>query len=199
MTPDERKLYEKEYRKVNAAKTKEYNKLYRELNKKELSKKRKASYLLNKENIKNKSKKYRKENPEKVSLFHKRYNQLNKDKLTKRRNERLATEPLFKLKKNIRSLIRQSFKQSGFRKTSKTAEILCCTFQEFKKHIEKQFESWMTWDNYGMYKPGADRTWNIDHKIPLASAKTEDELIKLNHYLNLRPLCSKENRDKWKY
>ena len=37
--------------------------------------------------------------------------------------------------------------------------------------------------------------WDIDHKIPLASAETEEELLKLNHYTNLQPLCSRINRD----
>ena len=54
----------------------------------------------------------------------------------------------------------------------------------------------MNWDNYGSYKINEQRTWNIDHIIPLSSAKNEDELIKLNHYTNMRPLCSKENLDK---
>lgn len=36
---------------------------------------------------------------------------------------------------------------------------------------------------------------NIDHIIPLSSAKTEEDIIKLSHYSNLQPLCSKVNRD----
>jgi len=31
--------------------------------------------------------------------------------------------------------------------------------------------------------------------IPVSSAKTEEELLLLNHYTNLQPLCSKINRD----
>ena len=37
--------------------------------------------------------------------------------------------------------------------------------------------------------------WDIDHIIPLSSAKNEDDLLRLNHYTNLQPLCSKVNRD----
>lgn len=33
------------------------------------------------------------------------------------------------------------------------------------------------------------------HIIPISSATNEEELIKLNHYTNLQPLCSKVNRD----
>lgn len=39
-----------------------------------------------------------------------------------------------------------------------------------------------------------DKSWDIDHIIPTSSARTEDEVIKLNHYTNLQPLCSYYNR-----
>ena len=59
------------------------------------------------------------------------------------------------------------------------------------------FEPWMNWGNHGNPKDGViepNKTWDIDHIIPLSSAKTEDDIIKLNHYTNLRPLCSYNNR-----
>jgi hypothetical protein len=36
--------------------------------------------------------------------------------------------------------------------------------------------------------------WDLDHIIPISSAKTKEDLIKLNHYTNLQPLCSCYNR-----
>ena len=53
----------------------------------------------------------------------------------------------------------------------------------------------MTWDNKGMYNGELNYGWDIDHIIPISSAKTEDDLYILNHYTNLQPLCSKVNRD----
>lgn len=54
----------------------------------------------------------------------------------------------------------------------------------------------MNWDNYGKYKKNEfNYGWDIDHKIPLSTANTIEEIIKLNHYTNLKPLCSKINRD----
>ena len=55
----------------------------------------------------------------------------------------------------------------------------------------------MNWDNYGDPKDGIlelNKTWDIDHIEPLSSAKTEEDIIRLNHYTNLQPLCSYYNR-----
>ena len=58
--------------------------------------------------------------------------------------------------------------------------------------IESQFKEGMTWENWGR---GIGK-WNIDHKIPLASATSEKEIIKLMHYTNLQPLWAEENSAK---
>jgi hypothetical protein len=39
-----------------------------------------------------------------------------------------------------------------------------------------------------------DNKWDIDHIIPISSAESEDDVIRLNHYTNLQPLCSYTNR-----
>ena len=61
--------------------------------------------------------------------------------------------------------------------------------------INYKFESWMSWENRGLYNGELNYGWDIDHIVPLSSAKKEDDIIKLNHYSNLQPLCSKVNRD----
>ena len=53
----------------------------------------------------------------------------------------------------------------------------------------------MNWDNQGLYNMELNYGWDLDHIIPLSSATTEEEIIKLNHYTNLQPLCSRVNRD----
>ena len=52
----------------------------------------------------------------------------------------------------------------------------------------------MSWSNYGLYNGEKNFGWDIDHIIPLSIANTEEEVIKLNHYTNLQPLCSYINR-----
>ena len=92
-------------------------------------------------------------------------------------------------------MISRAFNRNGYKKESKTFDILGCTFEDFKNHIETRFEHWMSWDNYGLYNGEFNYGWDIDHIIPISSAKNEEELIKLNHFTNLQPLCSKINRD----
>ena len=53
----------------------------------------------------------------------------------------------------------------------------------------------MNWNNYGIYNGEFNYGWDLNHIIPISSAKSEEEIIKLNHYTNLQPLCSKTNRD----
>jgi hypothetical protein len=70
-----------------------------------------------------------------------------------------------------------------------------CSYEEFKIYLESKFEQWMTWENRGLYNGELNYGWDIDHIIPVSMANIEEELIKLNHYTNLQPLCSKVNRD----
>lgn len=73
----------------------------------------------------------------------------------------------------------------GYSKRSKTTDLLGCDFKQLKSHLESKFTNGMNWDNYGK--------WHIDHIIPIASAKTEDEIVALNHYTNLQPLWAEDN------
>ncbi len=83
----------------------------------------------------------------------------------------------------------------NFSKNFKTKEILGCTYEDFKFFLETKFESWMSWDNYGLYDGTLNFGWDLDHIIPISVAKSEEKVIKLNHYTNFQPLCSKINRD----
>jgi len=101
--------------------------------------------------------------------------------------QQLDNNPLFKLQLNVRSLIRNSIKNRGFAKNTKTFQLLQCSFEEFKKHIETQFTQDMNWDNYG-------HVWTYDHICPISQAKTELEIINLQHFLNWAPI--KDNSSK---
>lgn len=115
----------------------------------------------------------------------------NKDHDKNYKKMRRETDSLFKLKENIRNLIYFSFKGV---KSDKTVNILGCTFEEFKLYLESKFESWMNWDNQGKYNGELNYGWDLDHIIPISSAKIDKDVIKLNHYTNFQPLCSYYNR-----
>jgi hypothetical protein len=178
--------------------------------------KRKIYYQSKKEKIVEYSKEYYKQNKAKALSNAKEYKNVNKDKLKIKRKEylknninntrktnninkkkRLLTDKLFKVKVNISSLIAQSFKNKSLNKQSKTIDILGCDYIQFKQHLESKFEPWMNWDNYGNPKDGIfelNKTWDIDHIIPLSTASSEEDIVRLNHYTNLQPLCSYTNR-----
>jgi len=96
-------------------------------------------------------KKYREDNKTKIKDYFKR----NKEKLRLKAREyernRLRNDKVYKLKHNIKTLIRNSFNFKKFKKNRKTNEILGCSFEDFKVFLESKFEPWMNWDNYGKY------------------------------------------------
>ena len=99
-----------------------------------------------------------------------------------------------RLKLCIRNLINKSFKKRGYTKKSKTHEIIGCSFEDFKIYLESKFEPWMNWENRGKISDELNYGWDLDHIIPLSSAKNEEDIIRLNHHTNFQPLCSYTNR-----
>lgn len=129
----------------------------------------------------------------------KQYYSQNKTKIKKRVyvyiKEKRKTDILFKLKYRVSKNIRYALKNKGFEKNNRTLDVLGCSCFEFKLHLEQHFEPWMSWGNYGLYNGDFNYGWDIDHVIPQSKGVTEDEIYKLNHFTNLKPLCSKINRD----
>ena len=188
------KEYRKKYGEENKEKIKEYEKFYYEKNKDKINKSKNEKYS-NSDEEKDRRKKFSKENRHKINKYRKEYFQKNKDKYRKYKKDRMNRDPLFKLSLMTSSLIRNSIKRMGYTKKGKTYKILGCSFEEFKIHMESQFKEWMTWENHGIIELGIiDIGWDIDHIIPISSAETEEDIIRLNHYTNLQPLCSYTNR-----
>jgi len=195
----------KKYRENNKEKLKEKGKKWRQLNpeyyknwtksnperKREISKKYSDSH---KESEKIKRDGWYEKNPD----YNKNYYKLNKEKQRNYKREytknRRKNDLLFKLKDSVGHLIRSSLKRNNFIKKSKANEILGCSISDFKLHLEFKFETWMNWENYGKYNGQLNYGWDIDHIIPVSSAKNEKEIMELNHFTNLQPLDSKINR-----
>lgn len=73
---------------------------------------------------------------------------------------------------------------------SKSYKILGCDYKFLNNYLLQTFK-----DNYG-YEWDEKEPVHIDHIIPLATAKTEKEIIKLCHYKNLQLLKAKDNLKK---
>jgi len=180
---------QKKYNAENRLKIKEYRKVYNKKNAVIIAENIKEYYTKNKSVILTQCRDYRELNPKKIKDRQKKYYENNKEEIIKKtseyRNIRLKTDSLFRLKKIIRTRVTNSIKIKGYTKKSKTFEILGCDYEFFRNYIETQFKKGMTWNNI-----------HLDHIKPLSTAKTEKEVLELNHYTNFQPLFAKDNLKK---
>ena len=116
-------------------------------------------------------------------------------------NDRYKNDKFYRLVYTIRGRIRNSlsiYLKDNEKKSQHSEDILGCSWEDFKLHIESQFLDWMNWDNFGDAcgdSPDYNCSWDLDHIIPVSWAKTNNELYALNRWSNFQPLCSKINRN----
>lgn len=165
---------DKLWREQNKEKLSLYNKKWKEENKEKLLQYR----LKNKDKILETSKNWQKNNKERASLHHVNYVR-----------NRIKNDPDFKFKNVIRSLIKKSFSRADgkFIKKRKSEEILGCSLEYFKNYILLKCPKGTSLQDFHQFG------YHIDHIIPISSAKSEDETIKLCHYTNFQPLWWKDN------
>lgn len=142
----------------------------------------------NRDKVLERKRKYYYENKEERLLKNKIYRSNNKNKRNDYEKNKKRNSPVYSLMVGMRSRISSYLKLHNITKKNKTFEMVGCTPQQLKEHLEKQFKPGMSWDNRNQ--------WHIDHIIPLSSAKTEEELYKLCHFSNLQPLWVEENLKK---
>ncbi len=171
-------------------------KIYREANKEKLKKKQQEYYENNRDAVIAKQKKYAQENPDKIKLQRKqrmvkdREGELAKKRASEKR--RYAT-PIGKLSINMRT--RMNLVLGRFLKDTKIASgvrDLGCSIEELKVHLESQFNSRMTWDNWGEY-------WHIDHIYPFAAIPDKNDrsqILAVCNWRNLQPLTATANLKK---
>ena len=117
----------------------------------------------------------------------KTYQQNNREKINQKAKER-NLNPVHCMAHRCRATIQSIIRRRGWKKVCKTNEMLGCDWETFKLHIEHQFLKKMDWSNRNL--------WHIDHFHPLADAKSIEDVIKLSHYTNLRPMWKKDNLKK---
>jgi len=116
---------------------------------------------------------------------------LSRPEVKRHRNQKhknlLRTNPQFALASRARSRISMAMKRLGGKNGNKTKDLIGCSFEFLKQHIESQFREGMAWD-----KPNS---FHIDHIRPLSSFDlTDPEQQKAAcHWTNLQPLYPEEN------
>lgn len=116
---------------------------------------------------------------------YRRINYLPNERLNKR--EKYKSDPVYKLDMVCRTHLYGALK--GKKKSKNRIDIIGLTPFELKQYIEDRFESWMSWDNWGI----GEGMWQVQHIIPRDFATNEEEVYLINHYKNLIPMCATAN------
>jgi hypothetical protein len=181
----DKKSYEKLKEKKLAQKKEYYIK-----KKEEILLKRKEYHSNNKEKISLKNKEYRAANLEKLKEYNREYQRKYAKILSGKRKQLVNSTPLRQFKERIRLLTKGAFYRLKQDKRFNTHSILGADWETVKEHFISQFKDGMTWEAF------IAGEIHVDHIQPLASAKTEEELIALCHYTNLQPLWCLDNLSK---
>ena len=162
------------------------NKFYKD-NLQRIKLNQKKYHIKNKEEICERVKKWAENNQEKVSLYRKNYMKENAEKLYAHYRIRRETDPIFNLSCKIRSLISVTIRNQGYKKNTKTYNILKCEFNFFMQ--------WINGIASNGYKYGIGDL-HLDHVVPISLAETENELLLLSHYSNYQLLTADKNLEK---
>lgn len=171
---EERKEYNKEYNETH----KEELKLYRETNKEEISEYAKEYNITHR--------------VEKAKNYNKYYNN-NKAKIREYEKIRRQTNILCRSSKSLRCLVAAAFRNMGFEKNSRTHKILGELYDICTDYLI--LTGFANYDDFTIEDFLAGK-YHIDHIIPLSTAKTIEDVIRLNHISNLQLLTAADNLSK---
>lgn len=106
------------------------------------------------------------------------------------RARQMATNLRYRVTSRLRSRFYMAVKNKA--RSGLAVRELGCSIEELLAHLESQFVSGMSWDNW------SQSGWHIDHIKPLASFDLTDpeQARQACHYTNLQPLWAQENQRK---
>lgn len=96
----------------------------------------------------------------------------------------------YKLEYYLLNRMGKALKSCGILNPERSFEAVGCTVPELKRHLESQFQTGMTWTNYGK--------WHVDHIRPCSSFDLTQKAQQLEcfNYSNLQPLWALYNIQK---
>jgi hypothetical protein len=156
--------------------------------KEEYSRVQREYRIKNADVIRERGRRYRQKNAVKIKAAKQAYAANNKEKIAKALAERRANNPIVRMANSMRRSIRR-YLDAGQKGEMSSFEIIGCSKDDLRKHLQSKFKPGMTWENYGKH-------WHIDHIVPLISARTSDDVKRLCHWTNLQPLTAFENISK---
>lgn len=186
----ERRETDPEFRKQDKARKEKYRttekgkateKAYAQAHQDQIKKNSSNHYLRNKSQRLKDSKRWREENRERYRAF------------CRNQNQKRRTTPVGQLCERLRNAMKKAYRKGGVSKVGKTFSLLGYTPQELYAHLAAY-----------LGRPcqccGAilteDTLLHLDHIVPAGSARTEEEIIRLNQLENLRLICGSCNLKK---
>lgn len=191
-----RKQYDRDWYKLNQESQKSKGRKYFSLNREAVLEKNR-NYPKDKKALQ--GKRYRQENAVKIAAHKKEAYDLwrseNPKKVTDRNKwekEKRALDPSYKISGALRTRINSLLKNIDSTRTLSLIEIIGCSVDFLRSHLEIQFLPGMSWINHSV------KGWHIDHIIPCSSFDlTDPEQQKACfHWSNLQPLWAFDNLSK---
>jgi hypothetical protein len=137
--------------------------------------------------------KWAQQNVEKVHEYNQRWYGANPEKVKadwQRKDKEKRSTPWGRLILNTRTAISLSLR--GNKNGAHWETLVGYNASQLRKHLEKQFNNGMTWDNYGQ--------WHVDHKIPITAFNfgfpKDIDFHRCWELKNLQPLWAFDNLSK---
>ena len=101
---------------------------------------------------------------------------------------KMRQDPMKRIIINMRGRFKEIMNGVRESPTQGRWELIGCSQDQLKSHLESRFKKGMSWANYGKY-------WHVDHILPCSSFDHRDpnQLKQCWHWTNLRPLEAAKN------
>lgn len=121
-------------------------------------------------------KKWKQKNPERCA------------ELNRKAQKKMRSNPMNRVVFNMRNRFKEIMDGVRCKPTQGRWELIGCSQQQLKTHLESLFKKGMSWANYGSH-------WHVDHIIPCAKFDHTDpkQVKQCWHWTNLQPLEAKKN------
>lgn len=174
----------------NPDRNSKYQKTAYNKNTKYYKEKAKQYYEKNKEECIKKQVEYHRANPNIQKKWYNTHKKQIREYMRNYEKERKKVDPQYKLGYTLRHRVRTALKECGMQKNERIKQLIGCSIDYLKNHLESQFKDGMNWENHGQ--------WHVDHIKPcsLFNLTELEEQKKCFHYSNLQPLWAIDNLKK---